>query len=129
MSSNTTEIGNERERELLGYIRQTRRSPDMADVPDPDRHIDAENGRAVIPGIGLEFDFCWRHPYNVLLELDGGQSKKGGGRHNSDEDRWKTLEAQALGWTVLHVSYTMLKRDPWRVMRILADVLARKEGT
>ena len=113
-------IGDERERELLGYIRQTRRSVDMADVRDPDYHVDTEPRRFKVKS--KEFDMAWVRE-QVLVELDGGQRKPGGGRHNSDEDRWKTLEAQADGWRVLHVSYTMLTRDPWRVLRILAEVL------
>ena len=117
-------IGDERERTLLGYIRQTRRSQDMQDIRDPDYSIDAMAGRLKVQG--KEFDFAWE-PERVLLELDGGQWTTGGGRHNSDKDRWKTLEAQAAGFIVLHISYSMLTKNPWRVMRILAEVLEGRE--
>lgn len=117
---NTTILGDERERELLGYIRQTRMSAELPDVRDPDRHIDAEDKQLKVNN--LKFDDAWI-PERVLLELDSGQWMPGGGRHNSDADRWKTLEAQAFGWTVLHISYTMLKQNPVRVMRVLAAVL------
>ena len=128
---NTATIGKEREREMLGYIRQTQRNAEAQGVRDPDRHLDT-HGPGDIKGQlrveGKAFDFAWE-PERVLLELDGGQWVKGGGRHNSDADKWKTLEAQALGWRVLHISYTMLTANPWGVMRCLAEVLeAGREG-
>ncbi|MCP4541226.1 MAG: DUF559 domain-containing protein [Chloroflexi bacterium] len=120
MKRNWKQIGDERERTFLGYIRLSRRDPGQPDVRDPDSHLDLPCGQLEVGG--LAFDFAWWDE-EVLLELDGGQRVRGGGRHNSDTDRWKTLEAQALGWRVLHVSYTMLKADPARVMRVLAEVL------
>ena len=71
-------IGDEREREMLGYIRQTRMSDAMQDVRDPDYHINAEvqtllgakAGRLKVEG--LEFDGAWVTK-RLLLELDGGQ--------------------------------------------------------
>ena len=113
-------IGDERERELLAHIRNTRSTEGMTDIRDPDYHVDTEPRRFKVKS--KEFDMAWVRE-RVLLELDGGQWTTGGGRHNSDADRWKTLEAQAAGWRVLHVSYTMLTCDPWRVLRILAEVL------
>ncbi len=115
----TNQIGDEREFELLAYVRMTRQSEELPDVRDPD-HCIGTGGQLKVNG--LKFDFTWCVE-RVLVELDGGQRVRGGGRHNSDADRWKTLEAQALGWRVLHVSYTMLKADPARVMRVLAEVL------
>ena len=114
-------IGDEREREFLGYVMQTRRNAEAVDVRDPDYHLDAHQGQWKVAG--KRFDFCW-YDERLLVELDGGQWSKGGGRHNSDADRWKTLEAQAQGWRVVHVSYTMLKSEPWRVMAALADMLS-----
>ena len=123
--TNTTTKGKEREREFLGYVRQTRLIDGSTGIRDPDRHLDAD-GPGDIKGQlrveGKAFDAAWI-PEMVLFELDGGQWSPGGGRHNSDADRWKTIEAQRLGWVVLHVSYTMLQQNPVRVMRILADVL------
>jgi len=113
-------IGDERERELLGYIRQTRMSDDMQDVRDPDYHLDAYIGQWKVSD--KRFDFCW-YEERLLVELDGGQWVNGGGRHNGDADRWKTLAAQAAGWSVVHISYTMLQSDPVRVMAALAEML------
>lgn len=120
MARNTTTQGNEREREFLGYILRTRYTDDMPAVRDPDYHLDAAYGQIKVGG--KAFDFAWNDE-RVLVELDGGQWVRGGGRHNTDADRWKTLEAQRQGWTVIHVSYTMLKTDPLRVLTALAAVL------
>jgi hypothetical protein len=65
-----------------------------------------------IEGRKHAFDFAWPE-YMVAIEIDGGQHKFGGGRHNTDEDRWKINEAHALGWLVFHISHTMLANDPW----------------
>jgi len=119
-------VGEEREREFLAIVELSRRSAELPDVRDPDYNLDSEEGQYKV--CGKRFDFTWEIE-GVLLELDGGQWVKGGGRHNSDADKWKTLEAQALGWRVLHISYTMLTANPWGVMRCLAEVLeAGREG-
>jgi hypothetical protein len=126
----TTQIGQEREREFLTLVRQSRLSPDLPDIPDPDRHLDAPEGQIRV--CGKAFDFYW--PPTLLVELDGGQWIKGGGRHNSDTDRWKTNEAIAKGWIVLHYSNTQVRKDPVRVLRQIAEVLngsdtARRDPT
>lgn len=118
--TNTTEQGKEREREFLAYIELSQKSEDLPTVRDPDFHIDADSGQLGI--FGKKFDFSWQEE-GVLVEIDGGQWKIGGGRHNRDEDRWKTLNAQAAGWRVLHISYTMLKQNPARILEILAEIL------
>ena len=113
-------IGDERERALLAEIRNSRNYDNVPAVRDPDRHIDTPKGRAEV--CGLEFDFTWAIE-GVLLELDGGQRSPGGGRHNSDRDRWKTLHAISKGWRVLHVSWMMFENDPAGVLEVLAAVL------
>ncbi|MCP4567956.1 MAG: DUF559 domain-containing protein [FCB group bacterium] len=118
--TNTTKQGDEREREFLAMVSLSQKGDNLATVRDPDRHLDSEGGQLKV--YGKKFDFAWE-PEDVLVELDGGQWVKGGGRHNSDADRWKTLDAQAAGWTVLHISYTMFSRDPIRVLARLYEVL------
>ena len=117
-------IGDEREREFLALVKLSRQTAELPEVCDPDCHLDGEEGQRKV--VGKRFDFAWERNM-VLLELDGGQWVKGGGRHNRDADKWKTLAAQAEGWTVLHISYTMLKADPARVLQYLAAVLERRE--
>lgn len=64
-----------------------------------------------IPDHNHACDFAWP-AQRVVVEVDGGQHAPGGGRHNSDGDRWKCNELTALGWRVLHVSGDMLRADP-----------------
>ena len=116
-------IGDEREREFLALVKLSRQTAELPSVRDPSHHLD--NGQIHVDR--KRFDFAWGHE-RVLLELDGGQWVKGGGRHNRDADKWKTLAAQSAGWTVLHISYTMLKSDPARVLQYLAEVLMRRGG-
>lgn len=47
----------------------------------------------------------------VALEVDGGQWKAGGGRHNKDSDRIKLNLAAIMGWRVLRFSYAMLRDE------------------
>lgn len=59
----------------------------------------------------------WRFDYafvaeRVAVELDGGQWRENGGRHNRDTDRAKLNEAAALGWIVLRFSNQQWADDP-----------------
>lgn len=118
-------LGNERERAFLGQLIVSQRSPDLPTVRTPDRHLDAPGGQHTVDG--KRFDFAWL-PERVLVELDGGQYLKGGGRHGSDGDRWKTNEAVAQGWRVLHYSPEQLKRDPARMLDQIARALSGHVG-
>lgn len=51
------------------------------------------------------------HP--ILVEVDGGQFKSMGGRHNGDADREKINRAVVLGYRVLRFSTQQLERDPY----------------
>ena len=118
-------IGDERELEFLALIELSQKADNLPTVRDPDRHLNTPgegDAKGQLKVNGLAFDFAWLAE-RVLVELDGGQRVTGGGRHNSDADRRKTLAAQAAGWRVLHVSYTLLKRDPAWVLEVLAAVL------
>ena len=66
------------------------------------------------------FDYMWwtNNGTGVAVEIDGGQWKAGGGRHNSDSDRDKLNHAACLGWRVLRFSGAMLK-DPENVCRMV----------
>mgnify|MGYP001564135983 CR=1 FL=1 len=48
----------------------------------------------------------------VAIEVDGGQYKKGGGRHGGDDDREKLNQAAAMGWRLIRFSAAQLRRDP-----------------
>jgi hypothetical protein len=119
--ANTHLTGQSREREFLALCELSQKATNLTTVRTPDYHLDSDGGQLKVNG--LKFDFAWLRE-RVLVELDGGQWTRGGGRHNSDADRWKTLRAQACGWRVIHVSYTMLKSDPAGVLTALAKVLA-----
>lgn len=57
------------------------------------------------------FDWAWPDK-RLAVEIDGGQWVRGGGRHNSDNDREKMNAAAVAGWRVLRFSGGMLKKDP-----------------
>ena len=85
-----------------------------------------------IQGFEREYRFAlprqWRADFafvneRVLVEVDGGQWKPHGGRHNLDADREKTNEAAARGYRVLRFSGAMLD-EPDKV----ADVIRRALG-
>ncbi len=65
------------------------------------------------PGRRYRFDFAWPERM-VAVEVDGGQWKAGGGRHNTDGDRDKMNLAVILGWRVMHFSAQRLEADPDR---------------
>jgi very-short-patch-repair endonuclease len=67
------------------------------------------------------FDFAWPERM-VAVEVDGGQWKKWGGRHNRDSDREKLNAAAALGWRVLRYSGAMLN-DPASVVEQIVEAL------
>lgn len=68
------------------------------------------------------FDFCF--PCSMIaVEIDGGQWKSHGGRHNTDEDREKINMAVALGWRVLRFSGSMLKDNPMGVIEVIKKTL------
>lgn len=53
------------------------------------------------------FDYAW--PSHLLaVEVDGGQWRTHGGRHNTDADREKLNAAAELGWRILRYSGAML---------------------
>jgi hypothetical protein len=57
------------------------------------------------------FDFAWPDSKKAL-EIDGGQWMAGGGRHNTDGDREKLNTAARIGWAVMRISVSEMKRDP-----------------
>jgi very-short-patch-repair endonuclease len=69
------------------------------------------------------FDFAWPVQL-VAVEIDGGQWRPRGGRHNRDSDREKLNAAAVLGWRVLRYSGSMLD-DPTSVVN---EVLAALSG-
>lgn len=119
-----TQKGTERERAFLGLIRISQCAAELPSVATPDRHLDAEDGQLAV--VGLRFDFAWIEA-GVLVELDGGQWLPGGGRHGSDEDRWKTMLAVAHDWRVIHLSPAMIEREPARMLQLLSNALDTRE--
>lgn len=92
--------GSELEQLFAAYLRML-----APDLPTPEREV------KLIPGRKSLCDFAWRTE-RVVVEVDGGQWKPHGGRHNSDADREKCNTLVALGYRVLHFSGSMLKSDP-----------------
>ena len=63
-------------------------------------------------------DFSWPD-IKVAVEVDGGQFKALGGRHNTDADREKINTAVSMGWSVLRFSGTQVNTNP----RLCIDTL------
>lgn len=95
----------EHEESFLGYLRML-----APDLPKPEREV-----TGLITGRKSRCDFVWRDS-RVIVEIDGGQWKAGGGRHNTDEDREKINQLTLRGWHVLRYSGTMINNDPDKVI-------------
>jgi very-short-patch-repair endonuclease len=68
------------------------------------------------------FDFAW--PYlKIAVECDGGQWVKGGGRHNTDEDREKLNNAAFDGWFVLRFSGNQINKTPFECLEMVKNVI------
>lgn len=61
-----------------------------------------------------------------MVEVDGGQHKVGGGRHNTDADREKLNLYTQQGYRVLRYSGTMIEADPMGVVSQVLTVLGYK---
>lgn len=123
--------GSELERAFLTHWRAL-----APDAPMPVREYRFAAIHAGGPGKGLRkrleamglrdwrFDFAWPEPqHKVAVEIDGGQWKPHGGRHNTDDDRRKGNAATLLGWRVLHVSGDMLRDDPVGIVGMIRHAL------
>lgn len=79
-----------------------------------------------LPGRRYHVDFCWPD-LKIVVEIDGGQRKPGGGRHNQDSDREKINLLVLAGWRVLRYSGEMVTNDPvTMVNQVMALVLGVK---
>jgi hypothetical protein len=67
-------------------------------------------------------DFAWTAKW-LLVEVDGGTHKAGGGRHAQDADREKLNQAAILGFCVLRFSSDMLFADPEACIQIVRRAL------
>ena len=105
-------VGSEIER---SFVTHWERHADPG-TPDPRREL------RVIPGRSIRCDLVWVKE-GIITELDGGQFKSGGGRHNTDADRDKVNQLTLLGWTVLRYSGSMLSFDPLGVIGQICDVV------
>jgi very-short-patch-repair endonuclease len=77
------------------------------------------------PVDGYVADMAWP-AHRVILEIDGWNSH--GGRRAFERDRERSLTLAAAGWTVLHVTWLQVKRQPALVARRVQDVLARRSA-
>jgi len=76
------------------------------------------------------FDYAWPEPWHkVAVEIDGGQWRAGGGRHNTDLDRQKGNVAVCHGWRVLHFSLPQLNKDTARCLAQVEAALGYKPAT
>lgn len=78
-------------------------APDDAPALKPEHYFN--------PGTRHRFDFAIPNAM-VAVEVDGGQYAYRGGRHATDEDRWKLNRAAELGWRVFRFSPQQLNNDP-----------------
>lgn len=81
-----------------------------------------------VPGRKFLCDFVWVN-HRVVVEIDGGQWKPHGGRHNTDTDREKHNLLTADGWLVFHLSGTMLKREPQRWVDVISQAIVKRSRT
>lgn len=81
-----------------------------------------EREQCLIPGRKFRVDFCNRASM-VVVEVDGGQFKANGGRHNTDTDREKINLLTLYGWRVLRYSGTMIKNDPDKMVKQVASAI------
>lgn len=86
-------------------------------VPDPECEV-----TGLIPGRRYRVDRFFRGA-RLVVELDGGQWKAGGGRHNTDEDRKKINLLTLQGYRVLRYSGTMLESNPMGVIKEVAEAV------
>jgi hypothetical protein len=69
----------------------------------------------------------WAFPDQmVLVEVDGGRWKPGGGRHATDQDRDRNNFATSQGWRVLHFSPQQLADDPTGCVNMVVAALRWK---
>jgi very-short-patch-repair endonuclease len=87
-------------------------------LPDPERE------QCLIEGRDWRCDFVWRD-IRLVVEVDGGQWKSGGGRHNTDDDRDKINKLTLAGWKVLRYSGTKVKSDPMGVIKEVSEAVLR----
>jgi len=80
-------------------------APPTAPRPEPEYPFSMVIGRK------HKADFCFP-AHHILIEVDGGQWKNGGGRHAKDSDREKGNLAASLHYLVFHFSPEMLESDP-----------------
>lgn len=87
------------------------------DLPAPIREL-----KFALPDRKWRFDFAW--PAAALaVEVDGGQWKAGGGRHNTDADRDKLNRAAVLGWRIVRFSPQQIERDPLGCVELIRRCL------
>ena len=67
-------------------------------------------------------DFCFTRK-RLIVEIDGGQWLRFGGRHSRDSDRWKLCEAAAMNYRVIHLSPEMIKSDPLACIDVVSRAL------
>lgn len=85
----------------------------------------------IIPGRQYRADFCFPEAM-LMIEVEGGTqmtrtNAKGqtmvGGRHNTDEDRYKYNLAARHGWRVMRFSTQQLIRDPKSCVDLVLQAL------
>lgn len=72
------------------------------------------------------FDFAYPD-IQLAVEIDGGQWRAGGGRHNSDKDKEKLNHAVLNGWHVLRFSTTQAKNDPMSCFDFIEECISAKK--
>lgn len=78
-----------------------------------------------IPGRKFRFDFAWPE-LRVVVEVDGGVWKVGGGKHGSDSDRERNNLCVLYDWHVLRFSTHQLEHDPAACVILVAKYLRKR---
>jgi very-short-patch-repair endonuclease len=88
-------------------------------LPEPERqlHIDPGDGEPAVRA-----DFAWPQ-HRLIVETDGGRDHRT--RRQFEADTRKDQRLTLLDWRVVRITWRQLHEEPWRIERLVRDLLRR----
>ncbi len=88
-------------------------------LPEPERqlHIDPGDGEPAVRA-----DFAWPQ-HRLIIETDGGRDHRT--RRQFEADTRKDQRLTLLDWRVVRITWRQLHEEPWRIERLVRDLLRR----